>query len=94
LDVLLELAFGRIRVVLGLLVFAEQVFGDEVDARIGALSRKNGRNQQLERIAVLQRRADVRVFFLEPADDFRGVAAELVGGVHGAGNASGLGGDA
>src|SRR6185437_3145484 len=53
LDVFFELALGGIRKRFGGGIFPEQVFGDDVDAVIGALGGENRRDEKLKRRGII-----------------------------------------
>src|SRR5437868_15312567 len=68
---------------LGVWELCEKVRRHQVHADISALSRKNRRNQELERVFMMQRAFGVGIFLGKAANNFPGSGADRIGGLHG-----------
>ena len=71
LDVLLQFLQRHCGVVSGPAIFFEQDRSDDVDLLVGALRGENRRDQQLERIAVVEFAMRIGIRRTQAADDFR-----------------------
>jgi hypothetical protein len=54
---------ANFQIILRRSVFAKKIFRHDVDALVGALRRKNRRDQKLESVRVIKSAMRVRVFF-------------------------------
>jgi hypothetical protein len=61
---------GRLGEIGGAAIFFEKLGGDEIDSFIGALSGKDGGDEQFERVGIIQLAVGLRIGFIEGGDYF------------------------
>lgn len=76
-DLFLKRGRGDFQVIFRLSILAKQIGSHNVDPRIGALCGKDGSNQQLKRVGVIERTFRARIGAFQCRDDLAGLLFEL-----------------